>query len=136
MKKKLKEYNPEQVTKLNIFLDDHIFVNANWAIPMMNFINNGDLPDDMIDGTPFWFSDSEEFYNYGKRNKDGEFDNTHPQPEFYECWIISRTMGNLLKKQGELVIDAVRYGCFWFRQATGQSISMDSVVQDAFADLL
>ncbi len=131
MKNKFKEYNSNQLAQLNSHLDNHLLVNANWAIPMLTYIFIGDVPDNMVNDMPFNRRDAEEFYNYGKKNKDGKYDDDHCQPEFFECWIVTPTMGNMLRKQGEFVIDAGRSGNFWFRQATGQSISMDSVVQEA-----
>jgi hypothetical protein len=49
--------------------------------------------------------------------------------EIYEHWIVSNWLGRKLTESGEKVIDDIMgLGPIWCRGATGQSISLDSVI--------
>lgn len=63
-----------------------------------------------------------------------EYDIEPAYGEVYEHWIVSRWFAEKLKEKGEPVGEFANL-YIWGRGTTGQSIYMDSVIQDIAADL-
>lgn len=126
----------EQTQKLVSLLDKHILVNANWALAAMPFVFNlsqEDSYNDAINPTPFTYDDAEKFFNYKPADGSMEDDDTI---EFPQCLIVSNYLGQRLQELGELVINTINYGMFWFAQEYGTFFEDRELIQKAFADLL
>lgn len=52
--------------------------------------------------------------------------------EVFEYWAVSEWLGEKLKAQGELIDDDFLGLCVWGRTTTGQSISMDGVIETIY----
>jgi hypothetical protein len=61
-------------------------------------------------------------------------ENQVPQ-EIYEWLLVSPWFGKKLLMTGEPVIDN-GYGVWWGRTTTGQAISMDSIIEEIYTDIL
>ena len=59
----------------------------------------------------------------GKRDEDGEY------PDIMEFWAVSEWLGRQLEARGEIVFEMLDF-VVWGRQATGQAIYMDEVIED------
>lgn len=81
------------------------------------------------------YDDARRCKNCGKVFGEYDFDNLESDiPTIYEWYAISDWLGRKLSQYGEVVIDA--YGKrYWGRQGTGQSIILDSVIEQIAYDL-
>ena len=50
-------------------------------------------------------------------------------PEIYEYWAVSNWLADKLEAKGEIIFEMLDF-IVWGRQATGQAIKMDSVIQE------
>jgi hypothetical protein len=57
-------------------------------------------------------------------------DNEDPQ-DIYEWWIVDRWLLDKLEAHGQPVLRTA-HGDWWGRTATGQSITLDSVIEDIY----
>lgn len=57
------------------------------------------------------------------------------EEEVFEYWAVSEWLGKKLKEQDELVDDDFLGLCVWGRTTTGQSISMDGVIEVIYDNL-
>ena len=61
--------------------------------------------------------------NYKEDKETGEY------PEIYEFWAVSKWLGDSLEEKGEIIFEMLDFTC-WGRQATGQAIKLDGVIQE------
>lgn len=58
-----------------------------------------------------------------------ELENFDENSQVLEWWLVTPYMAELLRDNGEVILDA--YGCYWWgRQASGQALYMDGVIQE------
>lgn len=63
-------------------------------------------------------------------NKIQELESEQEEPqEVFEWWAVSNWLASQLEEQGEPILKN-EYGTWWGRTCTGQSISMDYVIQE------
>ena len=60
---------------------------------------------------------------------------TNWKREVFEWWIISPWLSQKLKAQNECIIEA-GFVNIWGRTCTGQSVTMDTVIEDIYNDLM
>jgi len=75
--------------------------------------------------------DYENITNLYQQNEDGQ--DEEPQ-EVFEWWIISEWLLEELEKRGEPILKT-DYQNYWGRTTTGQSISIDYVIEKIYIDL-
>lgn len=74
--------------------------------------------------------------NYYPQDENGKRDDNNGQyPEIFEFWAVSEWLGKKLKDEGEVVFDCLDF-IVWGRQATGQAIYMDNVIEEITKDCL
>jgi hypothetical protein len=70
-----------------------------------------------------------EAYNYKEDEETGEY------PEIYEFWSVDEWLYERLKERGEVVFECLDF-YVWGRQATGQALYMDEVIQNLAEEYL
>ena len=59
------------------------------------------------------------------------------EPEVFEYWLVSRGLADALIKHDEKVIkEFLGLGPIWCRTATGQSVEMDTVIEDIYNEVM
>jgi len=72
----------------------------------------------------------DEAKNFYPVNEEGKRDDENGEyPEIYEFWSVSEWLANKLEAKGEIIFECLDF-IVWGRQATGQAIYMDRVIQD------
>ena len=61
--------------------------------------------------------------NYIEDKETGEY------PEIFEFWAVSEWLGDRLKEKDEVIFKMLDF-IVWGRQATGQAIKLDEVIQE------
>ena len=80
-----------------------------------------DNPELLMDAENYQLNKKEQ--NKGIKNKD-----EWTEPEIYEFWSVSDWLYDKLKEKGEIVFECLDFNV-WGRQATGQAIKLDDVIQ-------
>ena len=65
----------------------------------------------------------------------GEEDEDGNVPEVLEYWLVTPTLAEKLKEHGELVAKDFYDLPIWGRRTSGQSITLDTVIEDIAAEL-
>ena len=63
------------------------------------------------------------------------YDENEDPIEIYEYWFVSGYLANKLEAKGEIISHDFFGHCVWGRTTTGQSISMDHVIREIYAEL-
>ena len=73
--------------------------------------------------------------DYGFASLEAMQESGEDRQEIYEWWFVSRWLFEQLQAEGEPVIDS-DYGYLWGRTCTGQAISLDSVIERIYDELM
>lgn len=82
-----------------------------------------------------YITDEETAQDYGFASLEAMQESGEDQQEIYEWWFVSRWLYERLRAEGEPVLDS-DYGYLWGRTCTGQAISLDSVIERIYDELM
>ncbi len=77
----------------------------------------------------------DEFENEIINFLDSKTDMIHEMKEYYEAWLVDSWLLSKLEEKGGLIINYKGHEQWWGRGCTGQSVTMDYVIQDIIQDL-
>ena len=101
-----------------LLVDRHIIQNLCLTMNKALFSSFEDDPEILFDSK-----------NYYPMNEDGEKDDDGEYPEIYEFWSITEWLAEKLEEKEEITFEYLDF-IVWGRQATGQAILLDGVIQD------
>jgi len=67
--------------------------------------------------------------NFFTINEQGDADDNGDYPDIYEWWAVTESLYEDLKKHGEVILLTDSGDYIWGRTCTGQSITLDYVIQ-------
>lgn len=137
----------DQSPELQRFIDNNVIYCVSYLIAEL--VKNETHAEDLTSvlyGDNWEQAAKDDFYNDETFDpKDEDFEGIHgrdyqayceereiepQQLEFFEHWIVSTYLADKLEAAGEHVVrDFLGIGAIWGRQCTGQSIMLDSVIQ-------
>jgi hypothetical protein len=127
--------NEQEFQKCDNFVNKEVYANVN---DMVEFILNSEDYEkpfslDDIDNFSYWYCPECGDENNGEKCQSCDYEKTGEEDleyqEIFEWWIVSSWLGEKLRENGYPVIERGWGGWLWGRTTSGQSISLDGIVQ-------
>jgi len=131
--------NLDQHRKLETFINREVIMLASHLVEdlleasMYGEKSFGGIELDSIEN--LYITDETTAKDYGFASLEAMQDAGEDRQEIYEWWFVTDWLYERLRKAGEPVINS-DYGYLWGRTCTGQSIELDTIIQDIFTELI